>query len=101
MVADTAYSREPAALRTDNTVLGTPGKRRLGLFRALAALFKDLDDFEERVQTQIHCLTDKIAAKNGRGDVVRNNTEGNLFATGVAAATKLTGNWPPRGDPDR
>jgi hypothetical protein len=44
MVADTAYSREPAALRTDNTVLGTPGKRRLGLFRALAAPFKDLDD---------------------------------------------------------
>jgi hypothetical protein len=74
MVSATDFSDKLGVAGTGGTAPARPKKRRFRLFAALAAPFKDVDD--------------RAVRKKRASGTIRNNSKGNLFATGVAAPAK-------------
>jgi hypothetical protein len=75
MVAATDFTAKTAIAEADKKVVAEkPKRRRFRLLAALAAPFKDVDD---------------RAVKPRRASAKRNNSKGNLFASGVAVPAKV------------
>jgi hypothetical protein len=83
MVSATDDPRKSRLSGAHDTVSERPRKRRFGLFSALAAPFRDVD---ERA----------LHKKNG-ATKVRNNSKGNLFVRDAATPAKVSVRRFPRG----
>jgi hypothetical protein len=70
MVSATDYPRKLGVLGSHDTASAGPKKSRFRLFKALAAPFKDVDE--------------RALQKKRAHQEIRNNSKGNLLATGAA-----------------